>query len=109
MQNGTYPAKSVFLGTEYRLVAYNGSLRFIDKHGNHVQKTNEVHVKNFYELGERVDGTHGTYDVAWFSGGKLQERIVMNKHYAFVKSHINELKKRREYAQGLLRPLRCNI
>lgn len=109
MQNGTYIVKSNFLNTSCKLVAYNGSLKFYSHNNQFLRTVNKKFLDEFFEIGERTNGTNGVYDIAYRMNGRIVERIKLMASYPVAKYKIAQLKAQRNYSSGLLQPLRCNI
>lgn len=109
MQNGTYRLIQKGLNNEYKLVVYNGSLKLLNKDSDSfirtiTQKDLSVH----YEVKERLPGSQNSYDIVWIVNGNPRERIRLYASYAVIKYKIAELRKRKDYSQGILIPIRSD-
>lgn len=112
MQNGTYKVTHKQLNTEYRLVAYNGSLRLYTLAGagkplQFLRSLQESILNEFYTIGDMLPGDQNNYDLSWIVNGTEKERIRLGGKYSLA-IYMKAKLRLTTHKTGLLIPVRVN-
>ncbi len=103
MQNGTYRVKHKMLNTEYKLIAYSGTLKlYALKTGQFIKSyQNDKVLMEHCDIIEMLPGEQNHYDLVYIVNGKVKETIRMGVSYAIAANKRNELR-RTTHKNGLL-------
>lgn len=94
LSNGTYLIRHKMLNVNYTLVAYNGTFKILNSRTKEfIKYTTLETVYEFCDVIEKIKTDQKNWNIVYYIGGEVREKITMNASYGIVQSKINALKR----------------
>jgi len=107
MMNGTYEVKHKLLGTERKLIAFNGSLKMYNN-GKYVCLIDEHEFNEYYHVVKKLEKQDYLWKIVYMVKGKITHEWQVNASYAVCQWKKKELMDK-GYVDGLLLICRSDL